>query len=407
MSGTTRWATPPADLRRAVAHLDPPFGVLDATALRRNADDLVRRAAGTPIRLATKSVRIRSLIAQTMGRPGFAGLLGYSLAEALWLYETGTGDGAGTGFDDIVVGYPTVNRAAIAGLAGNPGAAAAITVMVDSVDHLDLIDDVVAPARRSVIRICLELDAGYRPVPGVHVGALRSPVHTAAAARSLAEKIVARPGFALVGMMAYEGQIAGVGDAGGGARPRLVRAMQRRSAAELAERRTAAVAAVRAVADLEFVNGGGTGSLETTAAESAVTEVAAGSGLLGPGIFDRYVAFSPFAASFFVIPVVRRPGRTVATLAGGGWIASGPPGTDRMPVLADPPGLRYAAQEGAGEVQTPVRGRSAAALRIGDHVWLRHAKSGEPAEHLDVLHVVSDGAVADQWPTYRGEGKAF
>ena len=206
--------------------------------------------------------------------------------------------------------------------------------MIDDPTQLDLIDRVCPPRSRPAIRVCLELDAGYpsgarraprrAAVPGAHTrrGRARWPGPSPTAS-----------GSALVGMMAYEGQIAGVGNAvGAAARRRLVRAMQRRSAAELAERRTAAVAAVRDVADLEFVNGGGTGSLETTAAEAAVTEVAAGSGLLGPGLFDHYRGFHPAAASFFVLPVVRRPGRRVATLAGGGWIASGPPGRDRLPV---------------------------------------------------------------------------
>jgi len=395
----TAWATPPAVLRSAVSELDPPFGVLDDAALRANAADLVRRAGGRPIRLATKSLRIRELIRRTVDTPGFSGLLAYALPEALWLQRNG--------FHDIVVGYPAVSRAALATLTSDPAAAAEITVMIDDTTQLDLIDRVCPPGSRPEVRVCLELDAGYRPVPGVHLGALRSPVRTPAAAKALARTIAGRPGFRLVGMMAYEGQIAGVGNAAGGPRGAAVRTMQRRSAAELADRRTAAVSAVREVADLEFVNGGGTGSLESTAAEDAVTEVAAGSGLLGPGLFDHYRGFHPAAASFFVLPVVRRPGRRVATLAGGGWVASGPPGRDRMPVLADPPGLRYARQEGPGEVQTPVRGKAADRLRIGDQVWLRHAKAGEPAEHLTELHLVADGAVAAVWPTYRGEGQAF
>ncbi len=395
----TSWATPPEILRAAVRDLDPPFGVLDDAALRANAADLVRRAGGRPIRLATKSLRIRSLIRRTVDLPGFAGLLAYTLPEALWLQRNG--------FDDIVVGYPTVDRTALADLTARAEAAAAITVMIDDPAQLDWIDRVAPPGSRPVIRVCLELDAAFRPAPGVHLGALRSPVRSPAAAAALARIITARAGFALVGMMAYEGQIAGVGNEGSSIRPRMVRGMQRRSAAELAERRAGAVAAVREVADLEFVNGGGTGSLETTASEPAVTEVAAGSGLLGPGLFDRYRAFQPSAASFFVLSVVRRPGPRVATLAGGGWIASGPPGADRLPVLADPEGLRYVGQEGPGEVQTPLRGRAAGRLQVGDQVWLRHAKSGEPAEHLREVHLVADGVVADIWPTYRGEGQAF
>jgi D-serine deaminase-like pyridoxal phosphate-dependent protein len=256
--------------------------------------------------------------------------------------------------------------------------------------------------------VCLELDAAYQPAGRlVTIGARRSPIRTARAATSLAADIAKRRGFRLVGLMAYEGQIAGVGNAGSTPRARIVRAMQRRSAAELAERRPAVVAAVREIADLEFVNGGGTGSIESTSADPSVTEIAAGSGLLGPGLFDHYTAFRPEPAAYFVIPVVRKPARTIVTAAGGGWIASGPPGADRLPVPTYPPGLKYLGTEAAGEVQTPLRGRAARQLQIGDHIWMRHAKSGEVTEHLREMHLVDDGRVTAVIPTYRGEGKAF
>lgn len=386
--------------RAAVAAYEPPFGVLDDAALTANMDDLVRRAAGTPIRVATKSVRMRALLARLLVRDGFRGLLCYSLAEAIWLH--------GNGFRDIVVAYPSVDRAALTELATDDAMAADITIMVDEAEQLDYIDTLCPYPGRAVLRVCLDLDAAYRPAGRlVTIGARRSPVRTPADATALARAIAGRGGYRLVGLMAYEGQIAGVGDAGSGVRPRVVRAMQRRSAAELAERRPAVVAAVRQVADLEFVNGGGTGSIESTRADSSVTEIAAGSGLLGPGLFDRYTGFRPRPAAYFVLPVVRRPAPTIVTVAGGGWVASGPPGADRLPVPTYPPGLRYIGTEAAGEVQTPLRGRAARALRIGDHVWMRHAKSGEVAEHVNEMLVVADGRVIDTVTTYRGEGKAF
>ncbi|MET3807421.1 D-serine deaminase-like pyridoxal phosphate-dependent protein [Nakamurella sp. UYEF19] len=385
-------------LRSATAALDPPFGVIDATALDANVADLVRRAAGKPIRLASKSVRVRQVLADTLRTNGYTGLLCYTLAEALWLHSKG--------FTDLVLGYPTVDRVGIAALADDVAAAAEITLMVDDHAQLDLIDAVIPPSGRPSIRVAIELDAGYR-FGLLKFGALRSPIRTPSAAADLARIIAGRRGFSLVGLMAYEGQIAGVGNTGGGPRGAIVRLMQARSAAELAQRRSAVVAAVRETADLEFVNGGGTGSLETTASEGSVTEVAAGSGLFGPGLFDHYGAFQPAHAAYFVLPVVRKPTRSVATLLGGGWVASGPVGPDRLPVIADPPGLRYVGVEGPGEVQTPLLGRAARRLQVGQHVWLRHAKAGEPAEHLNEFHIVRDGVITDVVPTYRGEGRAF
>ena len=114
---------------------------------------------------------------------------------------------------------------------------------------------------------------------------------------------------------------------------------------------------------LELVNGGGTGSLERTAAERAVTEVTAGSGLYGPTLFDAYRAFTPRPAALFALPVVRRPGAGVVTALGGGYLASGPADAARLPRPHLPRGLRLDRQEGAGEVQTPLIGAAADATR--------------------------------------------
>jgi D-serine deaminase-like pyridoxal phosphate-dependent protein len=372
---STPWSDPARwwpGLDAATAELDPPFAALSVEALAWNAYSLLDRAAGSPIRVASKSVRVRAVLDAVLDLPGYRGILAYTLAEALWLAET---------HDDVVVGYPSVDRASIARLAADERLASRVTIMVDDVAQLDLVDAVVAPGARASIRVCLELDASY-------------------------QSLVARPGFTLVGMMAYEAQIAGVTNRGTG-RGTIIRTMQRASATELAERRGAAVAAVREVAPLEFVNGGGTGSIESTHADPSVTEIAAGSGLFGPHLFDGYVHFSPAPAASFALGVVRRPTPDIATVLGGGWIASGPPGPDRLPQIAWPQGLRTLPREAAGEVQTPVTGSAARDLAIGDRVWMRHTKAGELSEHVNEFAVVEGGAVVDTVPSYRGEGKAF
>jgi D-serine deaminase-like pyridoxal phosphate-dependent protein len=184
--------------------------------------------------------------------------------------------------------------------------------------------------------------------------------------------------------------------------------MQAAAKRELAERRAEAVRAVRAVVPgLEFVNGGGTGSVQHTAAEDAVTEIGAGSGLYVPRLFDNYTSFSGRPAALFAQPVVRRPGVGVVTVLGGGYPASGAAGADRSPVPYLPEGLRYDPQEGAGEVQTPLLGSPADDLLIGDKVWFRHAKAGELCERFDALHLVEGDAVTATVPTYRGEGHTF
>nr|WP_243747511.1 alanine racemase [Mycolicibacterium sp. CBMA 226] len=390
----------------ATAHLEAPLAAIELDALRHNVHDLRRRAAGTPIRVASKSVRSRTILDAVTALEGYAGVLAFTLPEALWL---AAGDATHAPHDDVVVGYPTADRTAIARLASAPELAARVTLMVDSPAQLDLVDSVAAPSTRPALRVCLDLDASWQaPLLG-HVGVRRSPVHTAAQARAMAAAIAARLGFTLVGLMSYEAQIAGVGDdvRGQPARSHLIRWMQRRSKDELLERRGLAVSAVRQVAELEFVNGGGTGSAEFTASDPAVTEIAAGSGLFGPHLFDTYRGFTPAPAAAFALPVVRKPTPRIATVLGGGWIASGPPARDRVPLPVWPPGLGLLPQEMAGEVQTPATGAAAAALSVGDRVWFRHCKAGELSEHVDRFALVRDGSTVGAAPTYRGEGKTF
>jgi D-serine deaminase-like pyridoxal phosphate-dependent protein len=407
-------------LDQATKGLDPPLAVVDLAAFDDNADDLVRRAAGRPIRVASKSVRCRTLLDRVLARPGFAGLLCYSLREALWLCAQGTSD-------DLVVGYPTADRGALAELAADPVARARITLMADSAEQLDLVDEAVGTDHPE-LRICLDLDASWRPLfrpaqawsalskplaGAVHIGVRRSPLYAPEHAVSFARTVLARPGFRLAGAMSYEAQIAGLGDAPPGRplRAAALRLIQRLSVAELRERRGETIRLLQALAPLEFVNGGGTGSLETTAADPSVTEVTAGSGLMGPTLFDAYRRFSPRPALLYALPVVRRPAAQVATLFSGGYIASGPAGRDRAPSPYLPAGLKLTGTEGAGEVQTPVQGAAAATLRVGDRVWLRHAKAGELAERFNDYHLIEsaslDGAPARPVPTYRGEGQCF
>ena len=406
-SAETPWLRPesywPA-LTEATRHLDTPVAALHLGALRHNTHDVLRRAGGTPIRVASKSIRVRGVLEAVLALPGYRGVLAFTLAEALWLAES---------IEDIAVGYPTADRAAIDVLGRSPLLASRVTLMVDSLAQLDLIDSVIPPHRRESIRVCIELDAGWsHPVLG-HLGVLRSPVHTVDDVRDLARGVVARPGFALVGLMAYESQVAGLGDRPSGRGPGALttevvnRWVRRHSIAELGVRRAAAVAAVREVAALEFVNGGGTGSLESTHADPSVTDIAVGSAFFGGHLFDNYSAFRPAPAAAFALSVVRKPSPATATLLGGGWIASGPPGADRMPSLAWPVDLAFVRREAAGEVQTPLTGPGAAGLGVGDRVWLRHTKSGKLSEHVAEFAVVHEGRVVDLLPTYRGEGKAF
>ena len=381
-------------LDRATAHLDPPFAVVDLDAFDANATDLGRRAHGVPVRVASKSVRVRGLVDRAAAAAGFAGVMTYSLREAVWL--------ARAGHDDLLMGYPSVDRAALAELATDPGLRSRIVLMVDHPAQLALVRAAGAD-QDAPVRVCLDIDASLRVGP-LHLGVRRSPIHTPAQAADAAAVVRRAPGVELAGVMFYDAQIAGLPDVNP-----AVRAMKARSAADLATRRTAVLDAVERVLGRrpELVNGGGTGSIEVDAADPVVTEVTAGSGLYSPGLFDRYRSFTSRPSAWFALPVVRRPHPRIATAFGGGYVASGPSGRSRLPRPTWPAGLSLLGAEGAGEVQTPLSGPAASRLQPGDRVWLRHAKAGELFERFDVVHLVRGDRVEQTVPTYRGEGKAF
>ncbi|BCK53519.1 amino acid deaminase/aldolase [Nocardia wallacei] len=388
-------SSPIPGLQSATADLDPPLAALDLATLRANAADLARRARGVPIRVASKSVRCRAVLEEVLGPEltaagGFVGIMAYSLREAVWLARRGA--------RDILLGYPSVDRAALAELGDDETLREAITLMVDDPAQLELIAAAVGSARVSP-RVCLDVDASLRIGP-VHLGVRRSPIRTPEQAAQLARSATER-GFRVVGVMTYEAQIAGLPDTNP-----AVRLVKRASAAEIGKRRRRVLDAVRSVVgELEIVNSGGSGSIEVSVADSEITEVTAGSGLYVPTLFDGYRAFTPRPALYFALPVLRHPAPGLATVFAGGYIASGPAGRSRVPKPVWPSGLRLVGTEGAGEVQTPLTG--ARGLAIGDRVWFRHAKAGELCERFDSIQIVDSDGARTTVPTYRGEGRNF
>jgi D-serine deaminase-like pyridoxal phosphate-dependent protein len=348
-----------------------PFAFLDLDALWANAADMLRRSRGKPIRIASRSLRSRPVIERLLDLdPGFQGALTYTLAETIWLWQRG--------LRDLVVAYPTTDRACLTRLARitSEDPEEAPVVMVDCPEHLDLIEE-AAGSFVAPIRVAIDIDLSWWPLGGlVKIGPKRSPIRTADAAVALAQDIDRRERTKLVGVMAYEGQIAGVGDnvPGKAINNLLVRAMQSASAKDVAERRAEIVTALSEVSQLEFVNGGGTGSIESTASEWAVTEVAAGSGFYAPVPFDHYRAFRPRPAAMFALPVTRASGANLIEVEGA---------------------QRTFARAGSDR------------LVIGERAYFRDLKAGELCERFDRLYLVETGGIVDEVPTYRGEGLTF
>jgi D-serine deaminase-like pyridoxal phosphate-dependent protein len=389
---------------RVFAEVEAPFAFVDLEAMWANAEEMLERAGGKPIRVASKSIRCRALLEAILARdPRFQGLMTFTLPETLWLAEQG--------FENLLLAYPTADVGALEELAlrsaANPEGAP--IVMVDCAEHLEMIESVLGTGSPP-LRVCIDVDASWWWLGGrVKVGPKRSPIHTVEQAVALAREIEKRPQIELDALMAYEGQIAGVGDQPPGQwrRGAAIRFMQKRSVEELAQRRKAIVSALGEFVELEIVNGGGTGSLDLTAAEPAVTEVTAGSGFYAPVLFDHYSRFRLTPAAGFALPIVRKPSTGTATALGGGYLASGAGDATRLPAPWLPQGLELDEDEGAGEVQTPLLGAAAAGLEVGDRAYFRHAKAGELCERFDTLYLVDGDAIVDEVPTYRGEGKAF
>lgn len=376
-------------LERATAGLPSPLVTVDLAAFDANADDLVRRAAGRPIRVASKSVRCRSLLRRVLDRPGFAGVMAYAVPEAVWLVRHG--------FPDVFVAYPSSDVEWIRAVVEDEHLREEITLAIDSVEHVRFLVDLLGEG--SGLRVALDVDCSLR-IKRLHLGVRRSPLRTPADALSVTRAAL-DAGLRVVGVMFYDAQVAGLPDRG----PHL-KVLKQRSLADLAERRAPLVDAVRALTELDFVNGGGTGSVGRLAAADSLTEFAAGSGLYGPTLFDAYDDFAPQPAMTFALPVVRRPDNGIVTAYGGGYVASGEPGWSRVP---RPVGraLALIRTEAAGEVQTPLRGRAADGLAIGDRVWMRGAKAGELLERFDHVHLVQQGRLVETVPSYRGEGQNF
>ncbi|UUQ64343.1 amino acid deaminase/aldolase [Pseudomonas fuscovaginae UPB0736] len=387
--------------RAVLAQHQLPAAFIDLDHFAMNLERLRQRAGNLPIRLVTKSVRSVEMIRRILAAgPFMQGLLCYSVGEAAWL--------ASLGFDDIVVAYPSVEPVDIRAAAAQLRCGHSITLMVDSIEQVIKISR-IAQAEDIVIPLAIDLDMSSA-FPLLYFGVHRSPVHDVTTALTLARKIAEQPGVALQGLMGYEGQIAGLMDDVPGERLKsaVIRHLKNKSIMQVNARRQAVVEALRQDGHvLRFVNGGGTGSFESTRQDPSVTELAAGSGLYAPTLFDHYRAFKVIPAAGFALPVTRIPKAGVVTCSGGGYIASGPMGKNRLPLPWLPTGCRLIANEAAGEVQTPVLHSPSISPATGDPILFRHAKAGELCERFNELLLIQDGRVIDTVRTYRGEGKSF
>jgi D-serine deaminase-like pyridoxal phosphate-dependent protein len=381
-----------------------PCMIIDLDIIEQNLNSYSKYHK--PLRLATKSIRVPTLIHKIAKRPEFAGrIMCFSAQEALFLsncadYEL-----------DILIAYPIVSHSDLKHIF-NIHKRHNVCLMVDCIEHVSLVHEYMQKhSIEGIVNLCIDIDMSLR-VFGMHLGVYRSCIRSLDDFIKIVEYI--HSGFSnvrLAGVMGYEAQVAGLGDNS----PfdfLLVRYVKRlirsRSIQHVYHFRKQISQWLKAKnIELEFFNGGGSGSIQSTAQEAWVTEITVGSGILQSALFDYYIDATSKCALFFALHVTRIPENDVVTCQSGGFIASGAVSLDKQPVPLLPYGVRYIENEGFGEVQTPLKHDNTQVLKLGDPIFFRPAKAGEIAERFETYIVVKDGEIIDKWKTYRGEHQTF
>ncbi len=386
----------------ALRGLPLPAAYVDLALFDENIRAIAQRAGEKKIRIATKSLRSLPLLRRILAHsPQYQGLMCYTAREALWLTEQG--------LDDLLVAYPTTDEKDIRAIAELVGKGKRIYLMADSLQHLQRLENQAAAAAVR-LPICVDLDLSMQFL-GIHFGVHRSSIKSVEDLRRWLDFLQTKcPHLRLAGLMGYEAQIAGLGDRQRGKwlMSRIIGYLQSRSIVQLRKRRADCVQAIKSAGiALDFVNGGGTGSLESTREEAAVTELTAGSGFFSPTLFDQYSRFRHLPAAGFAIEISRQPKAGIFTCLGGGYVASGAAGTDKVPMPYLPAGCQLDKNEQCGEVQTPIYYTGKEKLQLGDPILMRHAKAGELCERFERLYLIENGRITDSAKTYRGEGQCF
>jgi D-serine deaminase-like pyridoxal phosphate-dependent protein len=385
------------DLKDVVKSRKLPLVICDIDAFNYNlnkAGNYLRKAKKS-LRLCTKSVRVPELIKKVEEMDFVNGLFTYNSAETLFFAEK-------YHIKDILLGYPTTSAydaeelckaATIEGVD--------ISAMVDSTYHLDMLEKAASKYNVS-LSILIEVDVADK-LFGTNVGVYRSPLRKPEKVVRIAKEIGSRKHLKYRGIMGYEAQNASIGDTSV-----FMRWIKKRSRKNVNQWRQNVVdSLIKEGLEPEVVNGGGSGCFEETAAEPSITEIGIGSLLFKSHIFDDINSLNEFIPSlFFVLQVGRKPKTNIVTAFSGGYVSSG--AVRSLPISIKPETLKTIKNEEFGEVQTPFKyNPKKISIELGDPIFCRFGKAGEPLEHFNEVNIYSDGMIIDHFPTYRGMGKRF
>lgn len=377
-----------------------PAALVDLDVLDKNIEDIVKRSKGKKIRIASKSVRCKTVLKRILeSHPEvFNGLMCFSPEEAA--------DLAYHGFDNLLVAYPYVRELQLLRLFPKIKEGNEIILMGDLPEHFENYNN-LAEKHGVKLKVCLDIDMSTS-FPGIWFGVFRSSLRSINQLKKVLKTIKDCPNLELIGLMGYEAQIAGVCDSNPYTwfiNP-VIRVLKKLSIKKIHQRRQEMVHYCKSEGfEITLINGGGTGSIESTFEDESVNEIAVGSGFYSPILFDFYDSFHHQPAAFYAVEVTRQSQEGISTCAGGGYVASGSLGKEKIPTPFLPEGIKLIDNEMAGEVQTPVK--HSMPLSLGDPVFFRHGKAGELCERFNEILLVQNGQVQERALTYRGEGKCY
>jgi len=377
-----------------------PFAFVDMELFNKNSEDIIKRAGNKKIRIASKSIRCLDLIKKIISSNSiYQGVMCYHPMEAIYLSENG--------LDDLLIAYPIYNEQQISAICKEIKKGKSITAMIDMQVHAEQLN-LIAEQENCILPVCMDIDMSS-DFGFLHFGVRRSKISSTQQAMELFHQIKKLKNLRLDGIMGYEAQIAGVGDFTDSAIKNLViPVLKKKSVKRFCKLRAEIANEIQSEGhQLRFINGGGTGSVETTITEPCITEITVGSGFYSPALFDSYKNFKHLPAAAYAVEITRNPKPFVYTCYGGGYTASGAMEKNKIPKPYLPEGIKLIETEGAGEVQTPIIYKGKEKLKLGDPVFLRHAKAGELCERFNTLLLVAEGKIIEEVKTYRGEGKCF
>jgi D-serine deaminase-like pyridoxal phosphate-dependent protein len=385
------------DLKTLVKEYKFPMVICDFDTFNENLERIGNylRKSKKSMRLCTKSIRVPELIKKVEEKDFVNGIFTYNSAETLFLAEKYQ-------FSDILLGYPITSSfdaeelckaALIDGVN--------ITVMVDSIEHLDILEK-VASKYNVQLKALIEFDVADHFL-GQNVGVYRSPLRKPEEILRFAMEIKNRKHLEYRGIMGYEAQNASIGD-----NSAFMRWIKKRSRKHVNKCRKEVFKLLKSEGyEPQVVNGGGSGCFQETAAESSITEIGIGSLLFKSHIFDSINSLKEFKPSlFFILQVVRKPKEDIVTAFSGGYVSSGK--VRALPKIVKPENLKTIKNEQFGEVQSPFKfNPKLVIINLGDPIFCRFGKAGEPLEYFNKVFMYSNGKIINNFFTYRGMGNRF